>query len=913
MSYDITERARDLADQIQIEPNIVLCFPNFEKCYGAQILKTYAKYGQAGLYYGLAGLEYGGLFAVDGSGEYVSLSGTTSDIQQQLDPDKGAATSTQQIKIKLADLNEEITQLITPSVLGTDILYEPAQIYLGNKQGSFPEDYIEIFNGNVTDIVAGSGYVEFTVSHPDDAKRSEIFQKLEKELDSEVNYNSLTVGSLQYQGRVGVSGVIEIQYTSGMLGDTANVIVSGNSITVQVDALATKAKTIKKEIENDPEANQLVTVKITGNGDSIDGLVPLTQFISDDTIYLFDVTEMLLPVGNIFRTFVKIDDEIIEYTGIDLGSNTLTGCVRGQLNTFATYHEIDANVSSFYVYGDNSVETGNAIDQALWIMLSGGPEFYAESLEVGNFVQIGDSTEVPNAIYFPSKNLKQLKGVVAGDIIDTDGAANVANNFFGRTILSVTTDILGTVIVVDGPALVTEAGTAAVCFIKSQYNILPDGLGMLPVQIDIEQFNSVKDVYFSSIANYEHYFKDTVNAKSLINEDIFLPSALYSIPRKGRISVGITSPPLFDSNTKELTLETVENPRNIKVSRSVSRNFYNAIVYRYNEDSLEDKFLSGQITLSADSTARIKAPNRPLKIEANGLRPSAETALLIERNSARFINRYQFGAESLDVEVPFKVGWTTEVGDSIIFGDEDLQVSDSTQGTRSFKPRIFEIINKKWNWRTGDISLTILDTSFNQASRYGVWSPASIVGTGSTTTSVIITDSYGLDETKKERDKWQFYIGKQILIHNEDWSIQYTTTLLGFAPGNEYAMLIDPVATAPSADWEVTLPFYDNINNLSQIYKQIHPFWTPQVAITGSGSSSNFDVSAIDVSKFFIDALVRVHNYDYSIDSGLKGKKVLSIGPTTIVVEDLGFVPVAGQFVDLIGFVSDNGVPYVWI
>jgi hypothetical protein len=917
VAYEITERARDLADEIQLKPNIVICFPSLGLCYGGEITKVIPRFGDPGLVFGLPDLTFGALVPSPSIDEYISLSGTTSDITQQLDPDKAAATSTQQITVKLADLNQDITGLISPGIVTDDLLYEFAQVYLGHQESAFPEDYIELFNGNVANIVAGSGFVDLTISHPEERKRTEIFPKLEKKLAKALNFNSLTVQDLFYQARPDVVGTLSIEYVAGgIITDDAVVTVTGNIISVAINITLTKAKTIKKAIENSADANQLVTVKVKtgGNANAVQAFQSLTAFQTDLEIELDDISQMLLPVSPVLRTYVVIDDEIIEYTGINIGLKKLTGCSRAALTSFGIPHELNADVVTFYKYGDNTQDNGNAIDLALWLMMSNGPANYAESVDVGNFLQVSPSLSIPNAIFFPAKDLVQLYGVVVGDKCSVTGALNGANNFVDRTIQELVIDENGSYIVVDGASLVTEVASPGVISFKSQYNILPDGVGLKPVQVDIAEFKRKKDLYFSSLAFYEFYFKDTIDPKKLINEEIFLPSAFFSIPRKGRISLGVTAPPLFDPNSQELTLDTVEKPKNLKVTRGIGRNFYNSVVYKYNEDSVEDKRLSGSITLSTNSTSRIEVANKPLVIDARGLRPSGNTALLIERNTARFLSRYEYAAETIEVEVPFRIGWTTEVGDSIVFGEPRLQVSDSTRGDRNFEPRIFEIINKKLNWRTGAISLSLLDTNFNQSVRYGVWSPATILGAGSTTTSLVLTLSYGQAAPKKERDKWSFYIGKQIVVHSYDWSTQYLTRITGFDPSDDQRLLVEAMPAAPLAGWEITLPEYDDIEPTdSRIYKSIHPFWTPQIEIVSGISQTQFTVAALDAAKLFVGGIVRVHDYSYSIDSGLVSKKITGIAGTTITCESLGFTPVAGQFVDLIGFVSDEGAPYVWL
>ena len=110
------------------------------------------------------------------------------------------------------------------------------------------------------------------------------------------------------------------------------------------------------------------------------------------------------------------------------------------------------------------------------------------------------------------------------------------------------------------------------------------------------------------------------------------------------------------------------------------------------------------------------------------------------------------------------------------------------------------------------------------------------------------------------------------------------------------------------------LPYYDQVTeNDSLILKQIHPFWTPQLVITNVISPTVFEVSLLDASRIFVDAVVRVHSDDYVRDSGLTARRVVSVVGQEITVTDLGFTPLVGDKIDLIGFVSDNGAPYAWI
>jgi len=65
------------------------------------------------------------------------------------------------------------------------------------------------------------------------------------------------------------------------------------------------------------------------------------------TIVVSDTSGFILPAdAGTLRSYVRIGDELIEYTGKT--DTTLTGCVRGQLNTVAASYDIGENVESFY-------------------------------------------------------------------------------------------------------------------------------------------------------------------------------------------------------------------------------------------------------------------------------------------------------------------------------------------------------------------------------------------------------------------------------------------------------------------------------------------------------------------------------------------------------------------------------------
>lgn len=636
------------------------------------------------------------------------------------------------------------------------------------------------------------------------------------------------------------------------------------------------------------EIFQQVTTQLNGAIDS-----------SQTTITVDSTENFITPNADTsVKTYIRIEDEIIEYTG--LTATTLTGCVRGQLNTIAAEHDDDTETITYYRL------IGEAIDLALKLMISGCGTF-GESTSVYRFVKQEDNSLIDNTIAFTGINVKQKFGLSEGDFVTVTGATNAANNVSAREILSIEQTDNGSYIVVDGTALVEEIDTSAVCSFTSQYDTLPTGCGLslTPDQVDVDGHNDLNLVYGSSYHSYDFYLNDTINGKTFIEEEIYFPSGLYSIPRKGRASVGSTNPPLAGSDTKKIGLSEVIAPDKIQIGRSINGNFYNAIVYKYDKDSIEDKYLKGTITLNETSTNRIKVGSRPMTIKSSGIR--SDGAANINIQSRKFLDRYKFAAESLTFNVMYDTGLDIEVGDIVIFGDADMKMTDIKTGTRDFAPRLMEVTNKNFNLSTGQIKLQITDTAFDIGSRFVSISPASKLDSGCTTTSLKLKKEFTIKGL--ERAKWEQYIGENLVVRNNDFSFNESTTITSFDSVDNTKVTISPaLSTAPSEDYILEVPAYTGDSDTNKFVKQLHGSLTPQVNITSGTSDTEFVVDS--ATNLFVGAKLYVHNSDFSVLS--EEVEISDITGLNITVsESLGFTPASGYFVEGVGFISDEGDAYL--
>lgn len=624
-----------------------------------------------------------------------------------------------------------------------------------------------------------------------------------------------------------------------------------------------------------------------------------TCLIGDTTITVDTTNGFLTPYSPYVETYVRINDEIIKYTG--LTTNTLTGCVRAQLGTVASQHEIDDSAESFYKL------SGNGIDLALVLMMSNGDEYFATDIDIENIGAISNTELIPNIVFFNIYDVKEKYGLTIGDKFTISGS--LSNDAIDLVISGFGKNDFGSWIETSS-SFITELNSSGVVSFKSKWNLMPYGAGMTPDDVDVEKHEEIKNLFSSTIPDYTFYLKDTIELKDFISSELYFPAGLYTLPRV-RASVGITLPPIADQNVPELTEDNVLNPSEIFPERSTNKNFYNAVVVKYNEDSVDDKLLNGLVTYSANSNNQIKnVGNKVFLVESKGLRPGGGTNTLVNINSRRWLERYEYASEAINgLKIFFKDAYKIEVGDIVVFGASGLKTVNIDTGVRDGTPKLYEVVNKSINVKTGESSLNLLSTAFKINGRYGIVSPSSYVGSGSTVDFIIIKDSFSTVSPVKEKEKWSNYTGETLTIHSQDFSYQENFVFLGFDPGNDYKMLITPsLSIVPSENYILEVSEYPNNNvALENVkLKTLHCFFNPKLYVTGGTSGTVFDVS--DATNIFVGSIVRVHSFDYSVDS--EETKVLSVAGNTITVnDDLGFTPIVDYEVDLIGF-KDGGLPY---
>jgi hypothetical protein len=470
---------------------------------------------------------------------------------------------------------------------------------------------------------------------------------------------------------------------------------------------------------------------------------------------------------------------------------------RAQFGTIAAAHDDEASVESFY-----TIE-GNAIDLSLKLMLSGLNGPYITNLTPTNFVKISDVLSVPNSIFFQQINVPQRYNPTIGDFVTTSGATNGANNVTNKPITAITEVETGYYLEIGGVSFIQETATPALMSIRSQYDVFGEnaGMSMSNEEVDILQHLDIKSKFLSS-AELLFYLKDTIKeGKEFLAEQIYNPLSCFSIPRKAQSSIGIHIPPIPGINIKTLDTSNVIEPSKLTLTRTINKNFFNSIIYRWEDQVLEERFKSGNVVIDGTSVAQIPVGKRPLIIDAFGFRDFLSALNLAQIAGNRRLRKYKFAAESITkIDLNFQTGFDIEIGDKIIVDMSSLKLSDINTSDRSGDPRLFEIVNKTLNISNGRISIDVVDTNFSLDSRYCLVGPASKIKTGIDNFSFIIKPSYNTDRYgTNEYKKWENFIGAFVKVHNGDFSVSGTgyisnivantitlDTDLGFTPVEDY-------------------------------------------------------------------------------------------------------------------------------
>lgn len=653
-----------------------------------------------------------------------------------------------------------------------------------------------------------------------------------------------------------------------------------------------------------------------------------------------DTTIVMSSTSNLYQTItnalgdsdsgvqigIVIEDEIILYENADISSGTtLINVTRGALGTTASSHDAGEEIKCFIKLTDNPINI------ALKTMLSGWNGPWISEIKLRAIVNDDNGGTIADSITFAQGvDITRDYGVTVGDFIITSGSGVPANNDTweiesidndGRTAVVTQKGVL----VQENPPLSGFLSCEAA--FRSKYDVYPitAGLSLNTDDVNVQTHEYFRDT-FIQFSMAIPVIADQDSGKTWIETELFKWIGAYSLTQGSRISMGLTRPPLVDDLTQVLDPSNIIDPKSVRVTRGLNnRFFYNVVVFQYDYDVIQDKYKKSVRYINADAIERMKQVS-VLEIEVKGLNDSVESETILQQRAARILQRYQFGAETIEVRSQFGVGHLFDAGDIAILNDYDpplLQISNTTSGARGVQNRVMEIQERSINLSDGTAKFRLLSNNgFDITDRYGVISPSSLIDeTYSNTPSKIrikpsFTEKFGTQEWRK----WVDYVGQRLRIHDDTWTFDEEVDFTQDTSDPNIMNLTPALSFSPSGNEIVELSEYDDTSSdQNSIAKSQFCSLDPYGTIFSGTSTTVFTLDAGFSVKFQVGMVVYVQKSDYSLTSpdlkitNISGDivtvgSVIDGGPT----DNLGFTPSSGDLLQLGGF-KDGGRGYRFI
>lgn len=546
-----------------------------------------------------------------------------------------------------------------------------------------------------------------------------------------------------------------------------------------------------------------------GGAVSFSGTSSVSTTNAISTLAISDATSFPVPVlgpdGNYdpsVEFFVRINDEFFKYTG--KSGNTLTGISRQQspFNSDIAPHEPGTDVNLVVRL------TGSALDIARKLLVSGRNTFFESNLDITHFNYISPTEIVPNSIFFFGVDVAEDLGFVTGDYITTSGASNGANNVSAKQIIIIEKTNDGSYIVIDDVSFVNELNSSGTFSIRSQWDTLGFGCSMHPNDIDLVEFERINRLFLGGFS-YDFRIQNQFIAREFIEQQVLRPTTAFSILRRGRTSIGFHSPPIPGAETLGLNQGNVENAARLKIKRSLSKNYYNTITYNFEQDDIDQNFKKIKVIKDDSSIEDFQVGQRSIVINGEGMRDSTGGSALATSGGGRFLNRYARAAEFIEgIEVRFGDIFSVDIGDNVVFDFSELKASDIKSGTRTGAARIFQVINKTMDLKSGKVSISVVDTNFTGAERYGLVSPSSLVNVGVSTTQFSIKGSFNSVYGTNEYLKWTRFGTPAVRIRSADGVTRIGVSRIQSISGNTVT-LQTALSFVPKANDIMEFPPYN--------------------------------------------------------------------------------------------------------
>jgi hypothetical protein len=181
----LTRTLKDLSSQGNIEPQLIIRIDGIPFLFGAIGVEELLRFDKGYLFDD--GLFFDSTIVAPESKDVIQIQGTTTNLTQQVNIDKGGTNTIQRMTVKMIDEFSEISDIFSSGQNVPEILGRTCEIFISFKGASFPQDAIRIIKGFIDDVAFGAGFVTIGCSQSDKYKSQTVFNPLTTLLSSTID------------------------------------------------------------------------------------------------------------------------------------------------------------------------------------------------------------------------------------------------------------------------------------------------------------------------------------------------------------------------------------------------------------------------------------------------------------------------------------------------------------------------------------------------------------------------------------------------------------------------------------------------------------------------------------------------------------------------------------------------------
>lgn len=288
------------------------------------------------------------------------------------------------------------------------------------------------------------------------------------------------------------------------------------------------------------------------------------------------------------------------------------------------------------------------------------------------------------------------------------------------------------------------------------YDVLPNGLGIDEDLIDIAQFLSIKNEFFSLTTFDIEFFEIQDTLKELLEKDFLQPLNIRLVSTSNnKIGIAILDQAEFSTTTNEIDENSLDAPPKWKVEQD---KIYNNIEIRYDYNVARNSYEKIEFFEDTDSIT-FYGKSKPVRFSFRGVKTTSGGSQFINDFQARFLARFSDPTPQISVDTQMDKS-LFNVGDKVILTSRELP---SASGNLNFADTL-EIISRSINHTTGKVKFKLAYTSYTGVGNLAYIAPASTI------TSVVSQSNFNFGSGLG--DQWE--LGYVIRLFNKS-TCQYET------------------------------------------------------------------------------------------------------------------------------------------